>query len=87
MEVEEGEPTDLGMVLPPSTVRQWLLVGILRGEIIAHISELRTLNLPFGLGFYFLMNYIILVCKCSFDHKNAIKMAEWQSLTGKTLNI
>ena len=51
MEVEEGEPTDLGMVLPPSTVRQWLLVGILRGEIIAHISELCTLNLPFGLGF------------------------------------
>ena len=42
MEVEEGEPTDLGMVLPPSTVLQWLLVGILRRGIVAHISELPT---------------------------------------------
>ena len=40
-----------GTILSPLAVVQWLLVGILHQEIIAHISELRTRSLLFDLGF------------------------------------
>ena len=40
-----------GMVPPPPTVLQWLLVWILHREIIAYISELRTQNRLVGLEF------------------------------------
>ena len=57
------------MVLPPFMVLQWLLVGILHQEIIAHISELRTHNLLFGLDLDENHFKTVLMSDCDENHK------------------